>query len=226
MAHVDDPQENAPQEAAIETLVADYQKRGFSRRAFIQRSLALGLSLSAASALLAACGGTSSGSSVPTNNTKTLTLLTTWGGEEQDSFKAVVAPFTQSTGINVNITATRDVNAQLTILLRGNNPPDIAILPNPGKMQELAAQHKLLAFNSFIDMNQINNDYASSWTDLGSYPGQTVRHLLQGGQQGNRLVQSVAVHQQQLHDARHLAGYDYPVKQHRWRRGNTPGRWV
>ena len=171
MAHVDDPQENAPQEAAIETLVADYQQRGFSRRTFIQRSLALGLSLSAASALLAACGGTSSGSSIPTNNTKTLTLLTTWGGEEQDSFKAVVAPFTQSTGINVNITATRDVNAQLTILLRGNNPPDIAILPNPGKMQELAAQHKLLAFNSFIDMNQINNDYASSWTDLGSYQG-------------------------------------------------------
>jgi alpha-glucoside transport system substrate-binding protein len=171
MAHVDEPQENAPQEAAIETLVADYQKRGFSRRAFIQRSLALGLSLSAASALLAACGSTSSASNIPTNNTKTLTLLTTWGGEEQDSFKAVVAPFTQSSGITVNITATRDVNAQLTILLRGNNPPDIAILPNPGKMQELAAQHHLLAFNSFMDMSQVQNDYASSWIDLGSYNG-------------------------------------------------------
>ncbi len=133
MAHVDEPQENAPQEAAIETLVADYQKRGFSRRAFIQRSLALGLSLSAASALLAACGSTAAPATSPPTTRKHLTLLTTWGGEEQDSFKAVVAPFTQSTGIRVNITATRDVNAQLTILLRGNNPPDIAILAESGQ---------------------------------------------------------------------------------------------
>ena len=175
MAHyMDELQENAPheQEAAIDDLVTDFQKHGLSRRAFIQRAVALGLSLSAVSALLAACGSSTSGSSnLPKNTTKTLNLLTTWGGEEQDSFKAVVAPFTQSTGIKVNITATRDVNAQLTILLRGNNPPDIAIMPNPGKMQELAAQHKLLAFDSFMDMNQIHNDYASSWTDLGSYNG-------------------------------------------------------
>ncbi len=171
MAHMDELEENASQEAAIEGLVTDYQKHGLSRRAFIQRAVALGLSLSAVSALLAACGGTTSASSIPTNSTKTLSLLTTWGGEEQASFKAVVAPFTQSTGITVNITATRDVNAQLTILLRGNNPPDIAILPNPGKMQELAAQHKLLALDSFLDMNQIHNDYASSWIDLGSYGG-------------------------------------------------------
>src|SRR5690348_4852116 len=172
--HMDELQENAPQgqEAAIDDLVSDYQKHGLSRRGFIQRAVALGLSLSAVSALLAACGSTtSSGSNLPSNTTKTLNLLTTWGGEEQDSFKAVVAPFTQSTGIKVNITATRDVNAQLTILLKGNNPPDIAILPNPGKMQELAAQHHLLAFDSFMDMNQIHNDYAASWIDLGSYNG-------------------------------------------------------
>src|SRR5689334_2796586 len=114
MAHTDDPQEPIQQEA-IDELVTDFQKRGMSRRSFIQRSMALGLSLSAASTLLAACGG-SSGSG--NDNPKTLSLLTTWGGEEQDSFKAVVAPFTQQTGIKVNITATRDLDAQLTIQIR------------------------------------------------------------------------------------------------------------
>jgi alpha-glucoside transport system substrate-binding protein len=173
MTHMDDPQQRIPQipqtvpQEELDDLVADYQRRGVSRRAFIQRSVALGLSLSAASALLAACGGGSSGGGGPT----TLSLLTTWGGEEQDSFKAVVAPFTQRTGIKVNITATRDLDAQLTILLRGNNPPDIAILPNPGKMQQLASQHKLIALDSFLDMNQVHNDYAKSWTDLGSSNG-------------------------------------------------------
>lgn len=166
MAHTDELQENAPQEAAIEELVADYQKQGISRRAFVQRAVALGLSLSAVSALLAACGGGGT-----TTGSKTLTLLAVWGGEEQDSFKAAIAPFKSRTGIDVKIIATRDVDAQLTILLRGNNPPDIAILPNPGKMQQLASQNKLIPLNSMVDMNQIHSDYASAWTDLGSYNG-------------------------------------------------------
>lgn len=167
MAHTDDPQEQVPQEA-IDDLITDFQKRGLSRRAFIQRSVALGLSLSAASALLAACGGTTSGNN---SNPKTLTLLTTWGGEEQASFKAVIDPFTQRTGIKVNITATRDLDAQLTIQIRGKNPPDIAILPNPGKMQQLASQNSLIALDSLLDMGQMHSDYASSWLDLGSYNG-------------------------------------------------------
>lgn len=168
MAYTNDPQEQAPQEA-IDELVSDYQKRGMSRRSFIQRSMALGLSLSAASTLLAACGGSSNNSA--NDNPKTLSLLTTWGGEEQDSFKAVVAPWTQQTGISVNITATRDLDAQLTIQIRGKNPPDIAILPNPGKMQQLAAQHSLIALNDLVDMSKIQSDYAKSWIDLGSYNG-------------------------------------------------------
>ncbi|HEY0724823.1 MAG TPA: ABC transporter substrate-binding protein, partial [Pyrinomonadaceae bacterium] len=165
MEPVDQPQEIVQQQE-IDDLVGDFQRRGVSRRAFIQRAVALGLSLSAASTLLAACGGGSS-----SGNSKTVDLLAVWGGEEQASFKASVAPFTQRTGIKVNITATRDVDAQLTILLRGNNPPDIAILPNPGKMQQLASQHKLFALDSMVDMNQIHSQYAQAWIDLGSYNG-------------------------------------------------------
>ena len=166
MAYTDNPQEQ-PQQEAIDSLVTEYQTRGLSRRSFIQRSLALGLSLSAASTLLAACGGSSSGN----DNPKTLTLLTTWGGEEQDSFKAVVKPFTDRTGIKVTITATRDLDAQLTIQIRGKNPPDIAILPNPGKMQQLASQHNLIALNDLVDMGAMQDNYAKSWIDLGSYNG-------------------------------------------------------
>jgi alpha-glucoside transport system substrate-binding protein len=165
MEPVDQSQEIVQQQE-LDDLVGDFQRRGVSRRAFIQRAVALGLSLSAASTLLAACGGGSS-----SGNSKTVNLLAVWGGEEQDSFKASVAPFTQRTGIKVNITATRDVDAQLTILLRGNNPPDIAILPNPGKMQQLASQHKLFALDSMVDMNQIHSEYAQAWIDLGSYNG-------------------------------------------------------
>lgn len=37
-----------------------------------------------------------------------------WTGEEQDSFKAVVAPFKQQNGITINLDTTRDLNTVLT----------------------------------------------------------------------------------------------------------------
>jgi alpha-glucoside transport system substrate-binding protein len=150
----------------LDQLVEGYTQGSLSRRAFLQRATALGLSLSVAGSILAACGSGSS-NSAPTS----VDLLNVWSGEEQDSFKAVVAPFTKQTGITVKIEATRDLNATLTARIQANNPPDIAILPNPGKMQELASQNQLVALDSFLDMTQIQSDYSKGWLDLGSYNG-------------------------------------------------------
>ena len=154
------------QRAEVDELVNDYTQKGLSRREFLQRAVAIGLTTTAAGTLLAACGGSGGTSSV-----KSVDVLNVWSGEEQASFKAVVAPYTQQTGITVNVETTRDLNTILTTRIRGNNPPDIAILPNPGKMQELAKQNKLIPLDGFLDMGQIHSDYSSAWTDLGSYNG-------------------------------------------------------
>lgn len=98
-------------------------------------------------------------------------VLGTWGGEELDSFNAMVAPWQQQTGGKVNFTGTRDLNALLTTRLQANNPPDIAILPNPGLMQQLANQGDLIALNTFLDMTTINADYSKGWVDLGTVNG-------------------------------------------------------
>jgi alpha-glucoside transport system substrate-binding protein len=152
------------QRAEVDQLVEECTVQGMSRREFMRRSLALGLSASVAGALFAACGSGASSSN-------TVDLLSVWGGEEQASFKAVVAPFTQQTGIKITVESTRDLPTVLTTRIRGNNPPDIAILPNPGQMQQFAKQGKLVALDSFLDMSKVRNDYASSWIDLGSYNG-------------------------------------------------------
>src|SRR5690348_3125895 len=124
------------QRSAVDQLVEDFTQHGLSRREFLKRAMATGLSFSAAATLLAACGG---GSSVV--ESKSIDLLTTWGGAELDSFNAVIAPFKSQNGISINVETTKDVNATLTTRLAGNNPPDIAVLPNPGKMQQLAQQN-------------------------------------------------------------------------------------
>lgn len=156
------------QREQVDQLVDAYRTQGVSRRDFMRRALAAGLSTSAAVTLLAACGGGGGGAS---STPKTLDVLSVWGGEELDSFKAVVAPFTSQSGITVNVESTRDLDATLTTRIRGNNPPDIAILPNPGKMQQLASQHHLVALDSMLDASTLHSSYASTWLDLGSYQG-------------------------------------------------------
>ena len=139
-------------------------QENISRRTFLQRAIAVGLTTSLSSALLTGCG-------IDSNDSSSIDLITTWGGAELDSFKAVLAPFRKMQHITVNIESTRDLNATLTSRLRGNNPPDVAVLPNPGSMWQLASQHKLICLDHLLDMNQVKKDYAQSWIDLGSYHG-------------------------------------------------------
>ena len=153
----------------LDALVKEYSQQKVGRRAFIQKAIAAGLSVSAATSLLAACGNptpTSNGSN-PTPSTS-VDLLNVWSGEEQASFEAVVAPFKKQTGITIKIETTRDLGPTLTARIRGNNPPDMAILPNPGFMQQLAGQGHLIPLENYLDMNQFRKDYAQSWIDLGS----------------------------------------------------------
>jgi alpha-glucoside transport system substrate-binding protein len=157
--------------AELDQLVENFTQHRLSRREFMQRALAVGLSASAASSLLAACGGGSVGSTSTPTTASTVDVLNVWSDEEQASFKAVVTPFESQHKVTVNVEATRDLDAVLTTRIRGNNPPDIAILPNPAKMQQLASQNKLIALDSFLDMNSIHSNYSSSWIDLGSYNG-------------------------------------------------------
>jgi len=134
--------------------------------------ITLALALACAPTTQPAPDGTSPG--VPTSETNiggTVRVLGVWGGPELDSFKAVVQPFTAQTGIQMEFESTRDLDAVLTTRVQGNNPPDIAILPNPAKMQELAKSGKLVAMGSYLDSSMLQRNYAKSWVDLGSLDG-------------------------------------------------------
>jgi len=87
-------------------------------------------------------------------------VLGLWSGPELESFMTVKAAWEKDTGGIVDWEGTQDLPAVLTARLQAGNPPDIASLPNPGLMQQLAREGKLVPLNSFMDMNQFNKDYA------------------------------------------------------------------
>jgi alpha-glucoside transport system substrate-binding protein len=152
---------------ALDKLVETYKNNGMSRRSFLQSAMALGVTASSASALLAACGTTSTNN--PNQKVSTLSVIGTWSGSELTAFNQVKAPFEQQNNVKINFESTRDVTALLTSQVKANNPPDLAILPNPGAMQQFAAQGALKPLDSFINTTQLKQDYNQSWIDLGSY---------------------------------------------------------
>jgi len=160
------------------------------RKAPLHRNkLWLGVVLVVIVALLSsfACKTTPTATPTPTPTSSPLgsvEVLGEWGGEELDSFNAMIAPWQQQTGGTVNFTGTRDLIAILTTRIQAGNPPDIAILPNPGLMQQLANAGNLIALNTFLDMTTINQDYSKGWVDLGTVNGNLCAIFMKAASKG------------------------------------------
>lgn len=101
-------------------------------------------------------------------------VLGVWGGAELETFNKMVKPFEDRTGVKVEFEATRDLDAVLTTRVAAGNPPDLALLPSPGKMADLARQGKLVDLGSVLDKGAMKKAYAQSWLDLGSVDGKLV----------------------------------------------------
>ncbi|MFH1609789.1 MAG: extracellular solute-binding protein [Candidatus Bipolaricaulota bacterium] len=97
-------------------------------------------------------------------------ILGVWSGEELESFQAVLKPFIAATGIKVEFVGTRDLAAVLTTRVVAGNPPDLAILPNPGQMVDLAKGAYLVPLDTLMDMGKLRADYGATLDD-GSYNG-------------------------------------------------------
>jgi alpha-glucoside transport system substrate-binding protein len=98
----------------------------------------------------------------------TVSVLAVWGGDELDNFRAMIAPFEEQTGITVEYEGTRDLNAVLTTRIEGGNPPDLAGLPGPGQLRELAEGGHLVALSDVLDMDQMRSQYDEGFLKLAT----------------------------------------------------------
>jgi alpha-glucoside transport system substrate-binding protein len=143
------------------------------RRRTILAGLALLVAISAA-----ACGGGDGGggrrhdeANPAKPDRKAVTVAAGWHGVEEENFRRILDRFKASTGENVTYTPTGlDYAAFLRDRIASGNPPDVALLPNPGLMAELARQGALrpldVAVAQIVDAN-----YAPVWRKLGTVEG-------------------------------------------------------
>src|SRR5438105_1731044 len=123
-----------------DALVEQYMDGGLSRRAFVTGALKLGLSMSAAAALLAACGKSSSNKSAPTTvprklsgKVQVLVGFGTGNSPAQVTVQETLAQAFTRTNPDVTIefvrvpTGSGDARTKLTTLIAGGAAPQLVM---------------------------------------------------------------------------------------------------
>jgi alpha-glucoside transport system substrate-binding protein len=86
---------------------------------------------------------------------------------QQNSYK----PFEECTGVTVEYEASREMEAQLPVRVQAGNPPDIAILPQPGLLQTLVRQYDaVLPAPEQVEAN-VDEGWAPEWKEYGTVDG-------------------------------------------------------
>jgi alpha-glucoside transport system substrate-binding protein len=98
----------------------------------------------------------------------TVSVIGTWGGGEQESFEAMIAPFEEQTGVDVQYTGTRDINTVLSTGVQSGILPDVAGLPGPGQMRDWAEQGALKPLGDVLDIAAYQEQTAPALVELGT----------------------------------------------------------
>lgn len=103
---------------------------------------------------------------------ETLTIFGPWRGEDQALFESVAAYFAEATGVTVNYSSSENYEQQIVIDTEAGSPPDVAILPQPGLIADLAEKGHLTPLGDEArDWLMENYAAGDSWVDLGTYAG-------------------------------------------------------
>jgi alpha-glucoside transport system substrate-binding protein len=133
------------------------------RRWFILAAVLAGMALA-----LGACGGDDEEAGTEAGD-GSITVFSLWGGSEQEAFQKVLDKFTADTGIETKYESARDFLPVIRTRLAAGNPPDVAIIPRPGVVAELARDDALIPLEDMgLDPDTINENYSDLWTGLAT----------------------------------------------------------
>jgi alpha-glucoside transport system substrate-binding protein len=103
---------------------------------------------------------------------QSITMFGPWRGEDQVLVESMLAYFTAASGVTVNYSSSENYEQQIVIDTQAGSPPDIAVLPQPGLIGDLAAKGLILPLGEETQAWMAENYAAGdSWVGLGTYAG-------------------------------------------------------
>jgi alpha-glucoside transport system substrate-binding protein len=100
-----------------------------------------------------------------------ISIMGVWTGAERQRFQAVLENFMeQNPDVTIRYTPAGDqLPTQLSTAVEGGNPPDMAVLPQPGLMRDFAGQNALKSLN--FAREDIRENLGESAVELGTVDG-------------------------------------------------------
>lgn len=101
-----------------------------------------------------------------------ISIFGPWRGEDQALVESVLAYFTAASGVKVNYSSSENFEQQIVIDAEAGSPPDVAVLPQPGLIADLASKGFIMPLGAETEA-WLKDNYAAgeSWVSLGTYKG-------------------------------------------------------
>ena len=101
---------------------------------------------------------------------KTVKVFTGIVTPEDELLKKTWAPFEKCTGAKIQGTFDKSFETQVLVQAKAGNPPDIAIVPQPGLLAQLVATGKAVPAGAATVAN-VDKWFSKDWKDLGTVDG-------------------------------------------------------
>ena len=103
---------------------------------------------------------------------KSIEIMYGFGGDQSKGFTAAMKQFETQSGITIKFTdASQSFDTLIRPRVQGNNPPDIALFPQPGLMLDFAKQGKLQDLGAMLDINSLKSQLVPGVLDVGTQEG-------------------------------------------------------
>lgn len=102
----------------------------------------------------------------------TVEIVAVWEDAEAEAFRAVLDAFEAATGATVRYTSTAEADTATVLDARiaAGDPPDVAVLPQPGLLATYARQGRILPIEGIVG-DAVRTWYPREWQRLGTVDG-------------------------------------------------------
>jgi alpha-glucoside transport system substrate-binding protein len=105
---------------------------------------------------------------------KSIEIMYGFGGDQSKGYVDAMKQFESQSGIKIKFTdASQSFDTLIRPRVQGNNPPDIALFPQPGLMLDFAKQGKLKDLGSMLDINALKSALVPGVLDVATQDGKT-----------------------------------------------------
>jgi len=98
-------------------------------------------------------------------------VYTTITGVELGQLEETFTDFSSCTGITVNVVSSDEFETEINIRIEGGNPPDLAIIPQPGLLQTVVGSGTVVPAPESVEAN-VDEFWSEDWKGYGTV-GQT-----------------------------------------------------